>query len=52
VSQALEFRDIHRFAAEALRNAVIRCNSVSILFGIAHFGCVGNAIIGEQQAAS
>lgn len=49
---AHEFWDINRFAAGALRNAVMRCNYAYFLFGLPRFGCIGNAIIAQKHAAS
>jgi ubiquinone/menaquinone biosynthesis C-methylase UbiE len=49
---AHEFWDINRFPAGALRNAVMRYNYVYFLLGLPRFGCIGNAIIAEKQAAS
>ena len=48
---AHEFWDVNRFPAGAVRNAVMWCNCVYFLFGLPRFGCIGNAIIAEKQAA-
>ena len=49
---AHEFWDINRFPARALRNAAMRYNYLYFLFGLPRFGCMGNVIIAEKQAAS